>query len=205
MASELLRSITNKFLAFLDACTLRINMQVPESDSRSVNELSSATVAGSGWNPSWDTVPRSSSQSQPEGTTETSVHIVLVEDNRADVRLIKDAILLHKLPAKLRVVENGEQAFEFIDAADQGTELCPALLILDLNLPRKSGREVLKHLRQSKTCADVPVLIVTSSGVDRVEMEGLGGTGYFRKPTDYDEFMKVGGLIKSLLELSRSS
>jgi two-component system, chemotaxis family, response regulator Rcp1 len=76
-------------------------------------------------------------------------------------------------------MDNGEQALQFIDAADQGMEQRPTLLILDLNLPRRTGREVLKHLRKSKTCADVPVLIVTSSSVDQVEMEGLGEATIF--------------------------
>jgi chemotaxis family two-component system response regulator Rcp1 len=114
--------------------------------------------------------------------------------------LIKDAIGIHALSAILHVLDDGEQALRFINDVDEGKERCPQLMILDLNLPRKTGKEVLVHLRRSRTCAQVPVLVVTSSSVDKEEIERLGGDGYFQKPTDYDEYMKVGEFIRGMLE-----
>jgi DNA-binding NarL/FixJ family response regulator len=75
-------------------------------------------------------------------------------------------------------------------------------VILDINLPKKPGREVLQQMRQSPRCADAAVLVVTSSDSekDRDEMGKFVVKGYFRKPSDYDRFMKLGGLVKELLE-----
>ena len=165
-------------------------------DSPSVNESWSDTGVVFGSNPSHEKVPPSSLQSRPDDhKADEVIDIVIVEDNRADVKLIRDAIGLHALSVSLHILDDGEQAFHFIDDADEGKEGCPHLLILDLNLPRRTGKEVLMYLRQSRICAQVPVLIVTSSTVDEAEMKRLGGNGYFRKPTDYDEFMKVGALL----------
>jgi DNA-binding response OmpR family regulator len=81
----------------------------------------------------------------------------------------------------------------------------PDLVILDINLPRKSGREVLRALRQSPNCGRTPVLVVTSSDSqrDRDEMANLGASLYFRKPSDYNEFMKLGDVVKTLLAKER--
>jgi DNA-binding response OmpR family regulator len=78
----------------------------------------------------------------------------------------------------------------------------PDLILLDLNLPKTSGADVLKHLRESSRCKHAKVLIVSSSTLarDRSSVEDLGISGYFKKPTDYAEFMKLGPLVKALLE-----
>lgn len=124
-----------------------------------------------------------------------------MEDNRADIMLLREALTLHALPASLHILDNGEHAIHFIDDVDRGKEPCPQLVILDLNLPRKTGKEVLIYMRQSRCFAHVPVLIASSSAVDEKEMERLGGDAYFQKPTDYEAFMKVGATIRSLLRL----
>jgi CheY-like chemotaxis protein len=76
------------------------------------------------------------------------------------------------------------------------------LILLDMNLPKRSGDEVLKHLRTSTNCRHSKVLIVSSSDApeDRRAVETSGVAGYFRKPSSYDEFMKLGPIIKSLLD-----
>jgi len=78
---------------------------------------------------------------------------------------------------------------------------CPALVILDINLPKKHGGQVLQHMRSTRRCADALVLVVTSSDSarDRESMAKLGANGYFRKPSDYEQFMKLGGLVRNLL------
>ena len=81
----------------------------------------------------------------------------------------------------------------------------PALVLLDLNLPKYSGREVLRHIRTNLRMKDLAVLVVTSSALsqDREELTALGFDGYFQKPSDYAAFLKLGPLVKGLLERGR--
>jgi len=77
----------------------------------------------------------------------------------------------------------------------------PCLVLLDLNLPKKNGEAVLKHLRGSANCRHALVLIVTSSDAihERKALALLGVSGYFHKPTEYAEFMKLGPVVEKLL------
>jgi len=127
--------------------------------------------------------------------------ILLVEDSRSDVFLVEEAIRAAELNAELHVVDDGQKATEFFDAADAAeSQDCPDLVLLDLNLPKKDGAEVLRHLRNSRTCKNAPVLIVTSSSSPRDRELARDANGYFTKPNDLDEFMKLGPLIRELLE-----
>jgi len=106
------------------------------------------------------------------------------------------------IPAELHVVADGEKAIAFIDSADADDRApCPTLILLDLNLPKKSGSEVLRHLRQSRKCADAQVVIVTSSDSekDRLETAALAADGYFRKPSGYEAFLKIGEIVREML------
>jgi two-component system, chemotaxis family, response regulator Rcp1 len=126
----------------------------------------------------------------------------VVEDSKTDVFLIRKAIGSAQVNADLHFVTDGEAATQFFDSADADASApCPALVLLDLNLPKKNGDDVLKHLRSSKRCGNAAVLIVSSSDAarDREAVAGLGVNGYFRKPSDYYEFMKLGDLVKRLL------
>ena len=128
---------------------------------------------------------------------------LLAEDNRADVLLVEEAIDLYNLSVQLHIVDDGEKAISFIEAAENDPEApCPEFLLLDLNLPKRSGKEVLQRVRQSAKCKNIPVLIITSSDLqnDREELAQLGADRYFRKPSDYDQFLKVGEVLKELLE-----
>jgi DNA-binding response OmpR family regulator len=128
-------------------------------------------------------------------------HILVVEDNEADVFLVKEAIREAGLDVKLDVARDGEQALRLFEEADLD-ESAPrfALVILDINLPRKQGNEVLASMRQSARCGNAPVIATSSSESphDREAMMMLGANIYFHKPTVYDEYMKLGKLIKSL-------
>lgn len=128
--------------------------------------------------------------------------MLIVEDNESDVFLIQEAIEATKLGLALDIVTDGEQAVRFVDAADSDpASPCPALVILDINLPKRQGAEVLRHIRQSRRCTNIPVIAVSTSdsGRDREQMANLGANGYFRKPSDYDDFMKLGDLVKTML------
>jgi CheY-like chemotaxis protein len=141
---------------------------------------------------------------------QTSVHKgepkkigLLVEDNNADVLLIQDAIEHYGLSVELYVVDDGDKAFRFIEHAETVPGApCPDFLLVDLNLPKRSGKEVLQRVRQSAKCGHIPVLILSSSDLsrDRADLSALGASGYFRKVSDYDEFLKVGAILKLVLE-----
>jgi DNA-binding response OmpR family regulator len=127
---------------------------------------------------------------------------VLAEDNPADVMLVREAIQMHALPIDLKVIQDGQQAFEFIEESE--SDDCtpsPELLILDLNLPRRDGQQILKRARQSSKYNQVPIVIITSSDSprDRAETERLGANRYFRKPSNFDEFMKLGEVLREVL------
>ena len=117
--------------------------------------------------------------------------------------LIEQAIKATKLRVSLQVVSDGEQAIGFFDRTirDSGAP-APDLVILDINLPRKQGGDVLKHMRRIPRCAKARVIAVSTSDSanDRQEMMELGARAYFRKPSEYAEFMKLGELVQSIME-----
>jgi chemotaxis family two-component system response regulator Rcp1 len=128
--------------------------------------------------------------------------VLIVEDNDADAFLIQEAIEAKKLPVALHVVKDGEQATRYFDRADgDASAPCPSLVILDINLPKKQGAEVLRHMRRSLRCAHALVIAVSTSDSarDREQMTELGANRYFHKPSDYEEFMRLGDIVKGLL------
>lgn len=127
----------------------------------------------------------------------------MVEDNKADVFLIRESIENARLDADLKIVGDGEQAIQFFEQADQDPAApCPDLVILDINLPKRQGRDVLQQMRKSRRCADAAVMVVTSSDSDkdREDMRKLGVKIYFRKPSEYEKFLKLGDLARQVLE-----
>lgn len=129
--------------------------------------------------------------------------ILLAEDNNADVYLVRISLRQHGIPNDLHVVKDGEEAIDFIKAADQGGPV-PGLVLLDLNLPKRTGQEILEHLRNSKRWAEVPVIVMSSSDSpsDRAKAAKLGVGDYFRKPSRLDEFMRLGDVVKRVLQES---
>ena len=129
---------------------------------------------------------------------------MIVEDNEADEFLIRRAIEGAGLNAKLHVVRDGEQAIRYFDLTDgvESPEI-PDLVILDINLPKRAGGEVLRHMRHSLSCARALVIGMSTSDsvLEREELIKLGAYEYFRKPSEYEEFMKLGALVKRALDL----
>jgi chemotaxis family two-component system response regulator Rcp1 len=131
------------------------------------------------------------------------VVVLLAEDNRTDVLMVEEAIEEQGLPIELHVVDDGEKACEFLEQTDRNpAAVKPDVLLLDLNLPKRTGKDVLACLRRSKVCHDIPVLIITSSDAskERDELARLGVARYFRKPASYDEFMKLGSVLQGVLD-----
>jgi CheY-like chemotaxis protein len=125
-----------------------------------------------------------------------------VEDNKADVFLIRAALATTQLNPDIQVMNDGEEATNFFDRLEQDcSSKCPALVILDINLPKKQGADVLLHMRNTSRCRNARILVVTTSDSahDRQQMRQLGANGYFRKPSEYDAFLKLGDLVKDIL------
>jgi CheY-like chemotaxis protein len=138
----------------------------------------------------------------PEARSERRISVLLVEDNPADASLVCEALSAAHLDCGMQIVSDGAKAVEVIACIERGGQPCPDLVLLDLNLPRRSGEEVLKRLRESRTCCHIKVLIVTSSDVpkERQRVMELGATGYFRKPSTLEKFLELGGTVRQLLE-----
>ena len=124
-----------------------------------------------------------------------SYQIWIAEDNPADVYLIEESLRRHQFEYHLENADNGEEMIKMIAKIDRDPKQnCPDIFLIDLNLPRRSGDEVLAHIRQSSRCKDVPVIVVTSSDSpqDRARTSELGASFYFRKPADLEKFMAIG-------------
>jgi chemotaxis family two-component system response regulator Rcp1 len=129
-----------------------------------------------------------------------------VEDSRADVFLIRESLHEAEVDADLHVVHDGEKAVVFFEQADGDPSApVPDMVILDINLPKRPGNDVLQQMRKSARCAGALVLVVTSSDSerDREEMSKLGAAAYFCKPSEYQKFLKLGELAKGLLARRR--
>jgi CheY-like chemotaxis protein len=157
-------------------------------------------MAASGLNPSQGKGQLSSSPSQDEASSQKRCQILVVEDSKPDVFLIREALRIAGVNADVHVVYDGEQATKFFNSSEDG-KMCPDLILLDLNLPKESGEDVLRHMRKNATCRDAMVLVVTSSDSisERQAMDQLGACGYFRKPGQYSEYLKLGVMVKELL------
>jgi CheY-like chemotaxis protein len=115
--------------------------------------------------------------------------------------LVREALNEHGLRYDLTSLTDGERAFQLIDRIDREHGVGPDLVLLDLKLPRRNGFEVLERLRASPYCAQIPVVILTSSNTqeDKDRAAKLGATLYISKPHRLAEFVKIGAVVKSIL------
>jgi CheY-like chemotaxis protein len=128
------------------------------------------------------------------------VQILLVEDSAADVRLTQEALRDAKVVNNVHVVRDGDQAIDFLRrSGDHHEAPRPDLIILDLNLPRRDGKEVLAELKNDQSLKAIPVAVLTSSSAERdiVESYNLGANCYLTKPVDLEQFLKVVAQIES--------
>ena len=129
--------------------------------------------------------------------------IWLAEDNPGDVRLFREALKNRALPFDLTVADDGQKAISLVQSAaqDQAIDL-PHLIVLDVNLPRHNGDEVLRQIRSEATLDGVPVIVLTSSAspVDQATANKLGANLYIQKPSDLEGLMTIGALVEHLLK-----
>ncbi len=122
------------------------------------------------------------------------IEILLVEDNPGDARLAREALNDSKIRNELYHVEDGLQAMQFLrrQAAYAGVPL-PDLILLDLNLPKKDGREVLAEIKEDPRLRLIPVVVMTTSGAERdlLKSYDLGANAYIVKPMDLERFIEV--------------
>jgi len=129
--------------------------------------------------------------------------ILVAEDNPADVYLIQRALAEQGVNRTVQVSRDGRDAMQLV--AREGPYANRddlALIILDLNLPRHDGLEILERVRATAELADVPVVVLTSSDSpqDRLMASQLGATCYLRKPVSLEQFLSLGAVFKQLLD-----
>lgn len=133
------------------------------------------------------------------GTGERAIRIVIIEDNPADVHLIREALAERQMQFDMQVWDDGEAAFHYFGEG-AGEVTGADIVLLDLNLPKIGGEAILTRIRENKTFAGVPIVVLTSSDSpkDRSHAEQLGATKFVRKPSNLDDFFAIGGLIADL-------
>jgi CheY-like chemotaxis protein len=127
-------------------------------------------------------------------TDPQAIEILLVEDNAADVRLTQEALKEGKVRNNLTVARDGEEALEILRRqGPHATAARPDLILLDLNLPRKDGREVLATLKADASLKHIPVVVLTTSSaeVDILKSYQLHANCYITKPVDLEQFVSV--------------
>lgn len=128
------------------------------------------------------------------GKANRIVTILLVEDNPGDVRLVREALTEGKLPHRLNVVNDGVEAIEYLRRQGKHSKAeTPDLILLDLNLPKLDGREVLDDIKNDPELKRIPVVILSTSRADedvRLTYEGHANC-YITKPADFDQFAKI--------------
>jgi chemotaxis family two-component system response regulator Rcp1 len=123
-----------------------------------------------------------------------SVQILLVEDNAADVRLTIEALREGKVRNQLSVARDGAEAMRMLRREGEHEAVPrPDLILLDLNLPKKDGREVLAEIKEDEDLKRIPVVVLTTSSaeVDILKMYSLHANCYITKPVDLDQFVQV--------------
>jgi DNA-binding response OmpR family regulator len=131
------------------------------------------------------------------------MRVLLVEDNQADVFLVKDAIQRAGIDADIQTVDDGEKAISLIAEIDRNSAATAHdCFLIDLNLPKCGGAEVLESVRSSVKSADAVVIMITSSRAssDRELVLRLGATDVFVKPFQLQEFRNLAKLVQSLHE-----
>ena len=126
------------------------------------------------------------------------IEILLVEDNPGDVRLTEEALKEGKILNSLNVVADGVEAMAFLRREGKYSDAPrPELILLDLNLPKKDGREVLAEIKKDQELKSIPVVILTSSAAEQdiVKSYNLHANCYVTKPVDLDQFIHV---VKSI-------
>ena len=124
----------------------------------------------------------------------STINILLVEDNPGDIRLTQEALEESKLHVNLSIVNDGVEALDYLNKINKFTDVnLPDLILLDLNLPKKDGREVLKEIKSTEAFKRIPVVVLTTSQAeeDIFRTYDLHANCYITKPVDFQQFINV--------------
>ena len=127
-------------------------------------------------------------------TSAVPIEILLVEDNPGDVELTREAFAECKVVNRIHVAEDGEEALDFLYRRGKFSDAVrPDVILLDLNMPRKDGKEVLKEIKQDSDLSTIPVVILTSSEAERdiAISYKLHANCYIIKPVNLEKFLEV--------------
>ncbi len=122
------------------------------------------------------------------------IEVLLVEDNPGDAQLTRIALEDSKISVNLNVVEDGVEAMAFLRKQEKYAQVPhPDIVLLDLNLPRKDGREVLAEIKSDAALKRIPVVVLTTSQAeeDILKAYNLAANCYITKPVDFDQFVKI--------------
>ncbi|MFF3864527.1 response regulator [Micromonospora sp. NPDC020750] len=122
------------------------------------------------------------------------IEVLLVEDDPGDVLMTQEAFEEHKLRNRLTVVSDGDEALAYLRREGQFADaVAPDLILLDLNLPRRDGREVLEEIKRDEQLCRIPVVVLTTSQADEDILRSyqLHANAYVTKPVDFEQFISV--------------
>lgn len=122
------------------------------------------------------------------------LNILLVEDNEGDIRLTKEALKESNFESELNVVKDGVEALSYLNKeGEYHNKSLPDLILLDLNLPKKNGIEVLESIKMSEDLKSIPIIILTtsSSNSDILKTYNLYANCFITKPVDFDDFIYI--------------
>jgi CheY-like chemotaxis protein len=122
------------------------------------------------------------------------IEVLLVEDDPGDILLIREAFEFNKVHNNLNVVNDGEQALEYLrNEGEYADQLRPDLVLLDLNLPRKDGREVLAEVKSDERLRAIPIVVLTTSEAEEDVLKSyqLHANAYVTKPVDFERFISI--------------
>ncbi|MEM7106966.1 MAG: response regulator [Bacteroidota bacterium] len=123
--------------------------------------------------------------------------ILLVEDNEDDVLLTKRALKKRNIKNEVVVASDGVEALDMLFGSEEKEPISPALILLDLKLPKLGGLEVLEEIQKNERTKKLPVIVLTTSNEedDVVKSYQLGANSYIRKPVDFDQFVDAVGQL----------
>lgn len=130
---------------------------------------------------------------QMQGQSFKSIEILLVEDNPGDVRLVEEVFKEAKIKNRLVVAYDGISALEILKGTPEKPPFLPDLILLDLNLPRKDGRELLDELKRDPVLKLTPIVVLTTSDSDKdiLKCYDLHANCYITKPVGFENFVEV--------------
>jgi len=138
------------------------------------------------------TPPERNQRVQPNGAA--PIEVLLVEDDPGDVLMTQEAFAEHKVGNRLAVVSDGEEALAYLRREGKYADAVrPDLVLLDLNLPRRDGRQVLAEIKADQDLRQIPVVVLTTSQADEdiLRSYSLHANAYVTKPVDFDSFIAV--------------